>query len=474
MVKKNVIDFLKDERNLSLFERSYNGFYYWQSIRFFVCESLFGTRIADEEKQRQQNRKTFLQNLIILLKCLFKAFRDSFHPIKKAELLILRDTFLSDRMVFDSWCLPENITVSNYRCSSYMDYPRKNENFLEWPRIKSVVIHKLKRCLHLNRIDVNERHFLIELQKKLQNKFGQCISAQEMERAILASMVSDKNYCEAFKKLFTKSRCKAIAFECYYSNLFFSAIKVANELGITVIEFQHGVINNHQEYWFEDRRGLNNYTPDYLLTFGEVHNNWIQLVEGKKAITIGYPFQEKSIEAVRDIYPNEKEIMIYPVSDSRFEEVLDQFTNEITKLGYSVYLKIHPIEAKNEPIYYPVLSQNRNLQVITSQKEGIYYWLKKAKHHIMASTTVGLEAIAFDHCNVCIAEDVPHDQTQCLLDWGVARCFSTVDELKNLILNPLDLTTEEAKKARERLWSSNASTNMTNIFRKFKENNWRL
>ena len=92
----------------------------------------------------------------------------------------------------------------------------------------------------------------------------------------------------------------------------------------------------------------------------------------------------------------------------------------------------------------------------------------------MASTTVGLEAIAFDHCNVCIAEDVPHDQTQCLLDWGVARCFSTVDELKNLILNPLDLTTEEAKKARERLWSSNASTNMTNIFRKFKENNWRL
>ena len=467
--------FAQIEKNLSLFEHSYNGFYYWRNIRFIVCaSSLYGNRLKNEKKALQQRKRNFLSYYISGFgMMLWLTIQECFRSTPKAELLFLRDTRLSDKF-FDYWALPNDITLANYRFFSYEENSGKGEHFIEWPKLKSAIIYKFKEFLHLIKKDKKERIFLYELEKRLIKVFGQSISAKEMEKIIQYNSISDKNYYAAFKKLFAKTGCNAINFKCYYQGCLFAAIKAANEIGITTIEMQHGAISNHQEYWFEDRRGLHNYTPDYLLTFGEAHNTWIKLVEGHKAIAVGYPFQEKMIKAVENIKTNEKEIMIYPVSDPRFEEVLDQFTNEITKLGYSVYLKIHPLEAVNVSVYYPVLSKNKNLQVITSQKEGIYYWLKKAKHHIMTSTTVALEAMVFDHANVCIATHVPHEQAQCLLDWGTARGFSTAEELKELILNPIDLTTENAKKVRERLWRSNASENMKNIFQEFKDHNWRL
>lgn len=471
-VTLDVGTFVKLEEELSLFERNYNGFYYWQSIRFIVCSYSLQGNYA-RQLFAPKNQKTFMHYFTTLFQMIIPVVIEAFRRVPKAELIFLRDVLLSDQKFFDSWDVPENIKLANYKLF-YTERNGNDEHFLEWPKLKTAITHKIRNLLHLNKKDQQEKNFLIDLEKRLIREFGQAMSAEEMESAILYCSNYDENYCKAFKKLFAKIECRAIAFEGYYLNSLLSAIRVAQEMGITTIEFQHGTIINHQEYWFEDRRGLHNYTPDYLLTFGEAHNSWIKLVEGHKAIAIGYPFQEKMVKAVEDIETNDKEIVIYPQSDSIFEETLNQFTNEITKLGYIVYVKIHPLEMNDVSSFYPLLSRNKNLQVITSQKEGVYYWLKKAKHHIMATTTVGLEAMIFDHSNVCIALNTHHDTAQCLLDWGTARGFSTAEELKELILNPIDLTTESAKKARERLWRSNASNNMKNIFREFKAHDWKL
>ena len=471
--KYDLRDFSSLEKDLLLFERNYNGFNYWQSIRFFVCESLFGNRSDNRKKEIEERKRSAISYIKEILVAVIISIKELFRfiSLKKVDLLFLRQDLGSD-LFYDSWNLPDDISCINYRVAQYSKEHKPDDHFLEWPRIKTRISQRVTAKFGLYKKDKKEKVFLKKLENKLIDLYGQSMTADEMERWIIDSKIEEKHYYRAFKKIFDKTECKAIALECYYSNCFYPAYRIAKKKKIAIVEFQHGVINNHEEYWFEDDRGVNNYVPDYLLTFGAVHNEWIKLVKSQKAIAIGFPFQEKRLKELKDVIPDEKEIIIYPDSNPNFEEVIDEFANEIVQYGYRVTMKMHPLQMSNVSLYYPRLSLNKNINIVTSQKEGIYYWLKKAKHHIMASTTVGLEAVALDHTNVCIATNVPHDQVECLLEWKIARGFNSAEELKALIMDPIDMNNDLAKNARERLWKENASDNMTAFFEKLKNNNW--
>lgn len=82
----------------------------------------------------------------------------------------------------------------------------------------------------------------------------------------------------------------------------------------------------------------------------------------------------------------------------------------------------------------------------------------------MSSTTVGLEAVAMPHTNICIAENVPHEQTQPLLDWGVARGFSTAAQLMEIIKSPIE-PNEKTVEKRELLWNLNSKENIRLFFK---------
>ena len=472
---KDIKSFLELEKDLSLFERKYDGFYYWQFLRFHLCESLFGNRI-NLVKEENKKRKSFYRFVIETITALIISLKEFLFLCfcKSVDMLLLKENSIKDKF-FDSWKIPEEISSYSFRTVPYENTYEKNDHFLEWPRIRTKLHYELHNRLGLFKAinDKKEKKFLVKLEKKLVEIYGQCISADEMEKMIQEMYVENKFYSKYFRWLFRMTKCKAVVVVVYYKSYLFSAYKVAKNNGIRVIELQHGVINNHEEYWFEDRRGINNYTPDYLLTYGDIHNSWIKLVNEKKPISIGYPYQEKCINKLKNLETDEKLIVIYPESDSVFENILDRFINIIVLFGYKVVMKIHPLQTKNVSLYYPVLSKNKNVKIITKDNsEGIYYWLKRAKHHIMASTTVGLEAVAFDHTNICICLNIPHDQTQCLLDWGIARGFSSEDELVDLIKNPIIYNSEFIDEIRTQLWKNDAINNVTDFFRVIKANKW--
>jgi len=462
------------EKQMNLFNRKYNEFYYWQHIRYTVFVSLFGTRYENTKAEKELKKRSLFESVYILLRAIYENLKLFFHLLKKRkyELVFIREPVSSDKF-FDVWEFPDDINVVNYRIVLYTKDHKPGDLYLTWPRMKTAFKRRLYKKFEINKKDEVEKAFLIELVNTMIKEFGQCISADEMEQMIYDYKIEDECYSQLYYKIFRSTGCKAIAFVCYYSNELFPAQRIAKELGIKTIEFQHGVINNHIEYWFEDTRGEHNYMPDYILTFGEIHNSWIKLPKGEKAVSVGYPFQEKCIGELKDVVPNEKEIIIYPESNPVFEDVVNSFVSSITKLGYHVVMKMHPQEAVNVEIWYPILSKNTNIEIVTSQKEGIYYWLKRAKHHVMASTTVGLEAVSMEHVNVCIATMIPHDMVKCLLDWNIARGFSSADELVELVLNPIDMKTDEAEAARSILWEKKSAKNMTNFFKALSANEWK-
>ena len=343
--------------------------------------------------------------------------------------------------------------------------------YLEIPHSLNL-LKKVIRYIAPQKKDIQEREFIEKLVKELKTSFGKSMTADEIEKSIMDARDWYGIYKKHYERLFEKTKCKALLMTCYYTDQLFPAIEAAKKRGIVVIEMQHGVINNHEEYWFEDRRGVNNYTPDILLTFGEMHNSWIKLVKGSVPIAIGYPWQEKKIKEVSDIQTEDKTIIIYPTPFALFEQILCEFADKITEKGYIVKAKIHPGESKDVDIYYPIITKNKNIEIITDQGKGIYYWLKSAKYHVMASTTVGLEAMVFPHTEVFICESIPHDQTQCLLDWGLAEGFHDGNELVTKILTAKEVNLEEKRKKKEMLWKPDAINNMQNFFSLMRDSKW--
>ena len=466
---KDVKGFAKFEEQERLFDREYAGIPYWQDLRFSVCESAFSDRI--EKEAAAQKSSNLYQKMRSLLYRVGNGIR-SRAALKKhatADVILFRVSEEQDEF-YDYWKLPEGIDAIRIMQSVQSEkvMPPETSDFSLMPSVMSSVIYRVKRKLRGTVKDEKEFQFLKELEQKIICRFGKCMSAEQMQKRVQSYWYTKQLHQRYFSRLFDRLKPQAIVVVCYYNSKFYAAYEEAKKRGIKIIELQHGVINNHEEYWFEDQRGLNNLTPDYMLLFGRIHETWTKLLKNTTCVPVGFPFQEHELKRLGSCEADEKTVVVYPQSDERFEMVISDFIDKAGPLGYRVIMKVHPGESNNVEIYYPLLSKKKNLEIVTDQSKGIYYWLKYGKHHVMASTTVGLEAVAVDGSNICIALNVDHEQAQPLLNWGVARGFQTADELLELILHPKEVDTSH----RRELWEENARENMELFFMQIKEQGW--
>lgn len=435
------------------------GFPYWMYIRFTVCESLFGERMLAESKVSRTFQVSLGKRIVCSLQDIIKDLKLLLFG-KRTDFILFRQNELKDSF-FDSWKLPNNSKTYSFYVEEKLDKYKSGNHYFGIPRIESGIKRRVTLRKRGNIYDIEERRFLQLLEKKLKNKYGQCISWQNMEETIQEARLIHNIYKKYFSKIFSKLNCKILITIVYYQPVLFPAYEAAKELGIQVVELQHGVINNHISYMFKDDNYHNIIVPDILLTFGDIHNTWVKLCNQTKAVAIGFPSQEKLIKQYEVIIPRENTIIFYPEPFSNYETLIDEFIKKNKK--YDILIKLHPLQFGHIKEYFPILSKNKKAVFIDNQDKDIYYWLKYAKHHVMISSTVGLEAMAFDHCNVCIYENAPHEQTQCLLDWKIARGFNTAGELSLLIDNPMEERTD-LRDVRNSLWKRHAKRNMESFF----------
>lgn len=456
---KKVKEFAQMEKELHLFDREYCGYKYWHMLRFYCCEAAFSQRMEKEKeiskivngKKRLRNYiKKILNNIKPIINYLF---------VPRCDILEFSISKLHNRFFTNLDFAPEYKT-NLYRVDLTDSSDTENsirQYYIPW------ILFSLKNKIIKKQInDEKENNFFIEIEKEIKLRFGQSYSAQDMKNTVINYIKCFDDYRNFFIRLIKKSHSKAILLTCYYSNIYFSLIHAAHDLNIPVIELQHGVINNHIEYWFEEQQKNYEYVPDYLLTFGTAHEQWIQIPLKEKCISVGYPHQEKRLGELENITTDEKMIIVYPKISNYFEKEISEFADRIVPKGYKVIIKMHPGESKNYQIYYPFFAENKNIEIVTEQKDDIYYWLKKGKFHIMASSTVGLEAMCFEHANVIISLKSEHKQCEPLLEWNTAKGYKDVDELEKLILHPV---VQNKSKCRELLWKKNSVENIRNAVR---------
>lgn len=462
--------FTQFEKEESLFERTYNGIPYWQMLRFMVCEDVCSDYIEKEDVVRAKNRK---KNIVLqLIRYPYECVKMVIYlrKIENCDVLCFRNMMKGSVMdrFFDTWNMPSEIkkqTIDISLESADLAYPYN----IMVPYFRAQIKYAMKKLFSVQKRDEKEYAFLKKLELKLEYRFGRKVSADRMEHEIIHWLEIDSIFVPFYEKLFEKTNCKAVVVDCYYNNFLYSAYRVARKKGIRIIEFQHGAISAHPQYWFEDQRGLNNYTPDYCLTFGMAHSTWTKMLPTTRAVAVGFPYQENQIDKWKNLQTEEKTVVIYPQALPEFEVVVAQFAEIMGERGYRIILKLHPSQAENYSLYYPLLSKNKELEVITNQDKGIYYWLKLARHHVVSNTTVGLEAVAMAHTNICVATNIPHAQTQPLLDWGVASSFTNAAELIELVENPPQ---RDTTKERSALWKPNGEKNIQDFFSRLKAQNW--
>lgn len=447
---KDVNAFAELEKELKLFDRQYDGIPYWDAIRFAVCESVFTTRYDSSKTDRIKHNK-----IIIRLKSLFwgcKSFIE-YMFLGHKDILFFSMSRLHSRF-FKYLILPQE--VSSAQLKTIWQDPKISDLFLIPSSILNIYNKLNKRAIP---VDSTEKEFLKQLEKILYDKFGQSMSHVQMERKIINYLKIRETYIKFFDYIIKKTKCRLIVLTCYYHSIYYYLIEAAHNLGIPVVELQHGVANNHIAYTFEDRTRTYEHLPDYFFTFGEIHSSWVRLPESIKVIATGNAYQENIIKEFENIIPDEKLIIVYPKLSEVFETMICELADSITTKGYKVIVKMHPGESENYKEYYPIIAANTNLTIETGKDKSIYYWLHSACHHVMASSTVGMEALVYDHTNIYIAENVEHAQVQCLLDADVACGFKSAKELESLIINS-DKKHEGFN--RENFWKSNATNNIKN------------
>ena len=136
-------------------------------------------------------------------------------------------------------------------CNSLDVYKRQDVHTFEVPYLKGQIDYYVHKMLKKMPRDEKEFTFLQGLEDKMKRRFGQSLSAQRMEQEIQHWIPLDNAYEKYAERFFDKVKCKAIAVVCYYQNQMYAFYRVAKRRDIKIIEFQHGVINNHEEYWFE-------------------------------------------------------------------------------------------------------------------------------------------------------------------------------------------------------------------------------
>jgi hypothetical protein len=211
-----------------------------------------------------------------------------------------------------------------------------------------------------------------------------------------------------FKWLFRRKKPKAVLLSWYYG-LLQSAIKAAKDLGIKVIEFQHGSIGEEHPAYNVYAELDKSYFPDYLAVFGkrelETFRN-ARFIEPQHV----YPVGNFYIEHIRNSYTPESGLVKKVENYSRTVAITLQGTTEKRTIEFAVQaanLDSHIfyilIPRRPQEEHYSTLTLPDNVTVI--RDENFYELMAYVDFHSTVYSTCAVEAPSLGVQNILINID---------------------------------------------------------------------
>jgi len=301
-----------------------------------------------------------------------------------------------------------------------------NDINIFYKRIDWIIFAKLflQKTFYRTNLNKKDLEYIIELENKLKKVLGFKVELKERFTKYLGVYKSLYLLNKVLFKLYRPKRCYLTA---SYGKA--PTIKVAKDLGIEVIEVQHGILGKmHYGYYFPFDKNLD-YFPSKFLVFGQYFKNLNYLplsvddidihhysfLKAKK-LEFNNEIQKNNLLIVSDAFVNGTSYLDFLVKNIDFIKTFDK-----------VYYKLHPQETKVG--FYDKIPQMQrlvqlgNFELIQPEKH-IYKYLSLSKHVITVRSTVIYEALEFA-CNVHVVKE---DGYEDMLDLKEYLSFVDLDE----------------------------------------------
>lgn len=443
------------EKKMDLFSLKFKGVCYWQLARQGLLKgiSVNGVSVA-------HNYNRSIKNEIIGAISECKRTKKTFELIPSADIIRIRpcvtintNGILADHQ-YDFVDLGENKILDLYALGKYDDIPE----IVQWSLAsaeKKVILWKIKRKLFgSKKIENKQKKIIADFLVKINSYYNTSFQLDYVLSQISFLIFNHKAYVNEYKMIFAKVNPRIIIVYPHYDIHMFAAVDAASQMGIASIEIQHGRINDHEAYWYEDHRKTGKYLPDYLLTFGEWWDEQINMPGWVNVIPVGNVYLEKQVQ--RFPSKDKKNIVAFsgPQSGHDLSKFMVKVEPELTRLGYHIVYKLHPNEKDIWKENYPWLLNCKNIEVADSG--SVYEYISKSRFVIAVNSTTMFEATVYKDKTILIYDNGDIEAMKPLVNSGAARKVSSTDELIKAIavydgninkkVSEFDLWTSDAEK----------------------------
>lgn len=266
-----------------------------------------------------------------------------------------------------------------------------------------LILTTLYGMLFPSRINAADRRFLARLRSEIGSAFRIDIDLVKMFSKEIARFRIKYRLLSALLK---KKGAREVYMVVGYGEA--PLIKAARDLGVTSIEFQHGIFSEYAlgyHYPSVSKNSLE-YFPDRIYVWDDYWKDMCELpLTDDRIVTYGFQHLLKTREAYRHISKNERQIIVISqgIAGPKMSDIILDNIDDLK--DYTIVYKLHPGEYDRWRQYESLvrLSGYDNVKVIDNNEIPLYRLLAESRFLIGLSSTVIFEALSFD-CTILLVD----------------------------------------------------------------------
>ena len=422
--------FLQMEEELNLFHEHVDGVYFWEHVRFYIfyelqrCLGLTETAPFQQDKPWLRWGKQLLSSLTGLV------LHNPYLTTPKPVLFFgcPRRTPDSSGVWWDTTVDPflDSLSTPAYYIERYCGgrhcTPTRTK-IVKYHDVFSLVACSYRVATVFRGFSSAARHLLQSIQARLLDQFGVAIDVPGITLPILKTR---RSLFWFYKKLLQRVRPRAVfvASINYYERI---AVEVCKQVGIPVIELQHGVIGPGDLCYVFPKHAPLRCFPDYLFVYGPYWQHCLDFpLPAERVMAIGNPYLEARLKEHRGVAKIDQAVFI---SQPTVGAALSRFAVELrqnAKFAWPIVYRLHPYE-RDWRTRYPWL-QDAGITVSESQDGDVYALLARSRMQIGVYSAALVEGLSFGLSTYLV--DLPGvEYMQPLVDRNWAKLVSQPGEV---------------------------------------------
>ena len=410
--------FLAFEKGAGLFSREVCGVKFWHYIRFpvyslLVLPHFVPMGLPHPDVLSRDGKKGAGKSLLARLKGKAMAFMSAsraflfrnpaFTARRREALFSLAPRIARDsngrrlRQMIDyfagglsrSWAVLER-PVSGQDCARHDGGGR----IFEW-REGRKAMRRFKGSREFAAMSPELARAVAALKGEIASALGVQVEDGTLERMVTNALLYEHVAVPLLKKWLRRLGVRCVVLAVYYDYTNLAVAKAAHDIGVPVVELQHGTIYPaHAAYNLPVADSP--YSPDYLLGWGGYWLRQTRNFPARKALAVGYPFLERAL-ADHPRAPHGGTPLVLFISQGTIGKDLSALAVELGKKAgnaYRIVFKPHPNEVKSWRRLYPDLVDS-GVEVAEDATRGIYSWLAEADAVAGVYSTAMIEGLVW-------------------------------------------------------------------------------